>query len=223
MTQPDITLLENSFERMKNIPIKYFRGPNFQTYMKAFCVEIDELYKVFYDLRHKTKLTAAEGVNLDYVGQKVGEPRKSNLSPDIDMFTFRDNAFGKGFNDGKFFSLSSSSVGQVIVRDDDIYRRYIRAKIILNSTSMGNKDLQNIIKIIMDDDNVVYEYDATSPATINIYYTIILTGVEKAIYRGYLDRCMPVGCRLNLFESVILDEDGNIILDEDGNYIFGDE
>ena len=203
MTQPDITLLENSFERMKNIPIKYFRGPNFQTYMNAFCIEIDELYKVFYDLRHKTKLANAEGINLDYVGQKVGEPRKSDLSTDIDMFTFRDNAYGKGFDDGKFFSLNSSGEGQVIIRDDDIYRRYIRAKIILNNTSMGNKDLQNIIKIIMDDDNVVYEYDSVLPATINIYYSISLTDIEKAIYRGYLDRCMPIGCRLKDFEPLV--------------------
>lgn len=57
--------------------IEFFRnGPRNQALVRAICEQLQDLEDVFYDLYSKTFLSTAEGVQLDQLGEIVGEARQ---------------------------------------------------------------------------------------------------------------------------------------------------
>ena len=199
MTQPDITLIENTYNKLVQIPCNYFNKPNFQLYLGAISAEIDEIYKVIYDLRYLRLINTATGINLDNVGEIVGEPRTYIANLDIGYFTFSDNPLGSGFDEGMFWD---SGVNTEIseTREDSTYRKNIISKVIRNNCGSTPEDIIDITNTLIEPNKVhlIPEY----PAALTICHDVAdLTSVEKQYAFDFIQNSLPASVKLNDLEE----------------------
>ena len=114
---------------------------------------------IAWDILYSLDYNTAEGVWLDYIGAKVGQPRVINTRPD-GAFMFNGTA-EEGFGKGKF--LGQGRVADTHQsRTDYTYRNAIKAKIIENSTDTSIDELTEAIKLLFNATQVrvVEEYPA---------------------------------------------------------------
>lgn len=199
MTRPDIPQVDDVYTRLKGIAIKYFNKPNFQMYLKVASDELQEIRQMFYDLRYKRTLHEAEGINLDNIGEIVGEPRTYNVTLDAGFFAFSGNVYASGFDEGFWFDPDDQSpIGQS--RDDDQYLKAIQAKIYRNNGNATWEDIIQITKTLLGSDNIVI--NPSYPAGVSVYYDIDLSNVEREYFGAYIQACLGGGIKLVNFEKV---------------------
>jgi hypothetical protein len=72
-----IVLNTEHAEQAINHLIEFFRkGPRNQAYLRAVCTALQDLEQLFFDLYQQSFLSNAEGVQLDQLGEIVGEARQ---------------------------------------------------------------------------------------------------------------------------------------------------
>lgn len=188
---------------------KYPDNPIFDKYVQTLLGGKIELQEVFRQLMQERSLDIAVGVNLDNIGEIVGQPR-TLLS--VDIFEFF--GFVGVPNAGSFGDFYDPSVGSIfydsnnprfgnITLTDEVYRIFIKAKIAKNSTHATPEE-------VMDFANFIF---STSGSTIQneggAAYTLLvgkdLTSFERSLlryvqktdnYNSYL-LPQPLGVRVN--------------------------
>lgn len=107
--------------------------------LRAIADELQEVYTIQQQLRKLTDIDSQEGVNLDNIGDIVGISRA-----DAQGIILRDDAYEM---------------------TDDLYRKMLKYKILLNNSAATYYDIINGIKLIWNVNNVTYIEDREKPAT----------------------------------------------------------
>lgn len=153
----NIFILTDYLEQARERVTEQFKeAPVFDKYLQLLIAESEELQLVLKDLMEKRSLDTAEGVQLDILGDIVGQPR---TLINADLFIFF--GFEGDWQADSFGSLNDPSIGSVwwdgaasrfgnITLSDDLYRLLIKAKIAKNVTRATPEDLMNFSNFIFN-------------------------------------------------------------------------
>lgn len=141
---------------------QFKESTNLISYIESLLVEANNLESVFFDLLEKRWLDTAEGQQLDILGSIVGQSREFIDVEIFDYFGFFNNyqaqPFGSIYNSqfgGRLISKDESST-EVKELDDEEYLKFIRAKIIRNSTNSTAEEIISQIGYILDYPLIVF-------------------------------------------------------------------
>lgn len=131
-----MSLADNAVSRLA---YQYRDAIKFKAYVRALIEQYDDIYDALVALESRLSIDDSEGVQLDLIGEIVGQPRPNSIGsvylefPAEESFSFAGGA-GQGFSGigrpdigGRFVGLSSA----VSMIDED-YRVLLRAAIFRN-------------------------------------------------------------------------------------------
>ena len=102
-------------------------NPRMQVLMEALLEVVDDfLVKPLAAMERMTRIDTAEGVWLDYIGERLEMPRPSTTSTDYAFFGF-DGSGGVGFDQGPFATVIDALSPRVPV-GDEYYRIVLRMR-----------------------------------------------------------------------------------------------
>ncbi len=134
-------------------------------------IDFQELDNTFNDLLDNRSIDTAIGVQLDGIGQILGLPRPLLPIDVAGVFGFFSDPTSKSFGDindpligGNFVDFSATSQ----IANDDTYRKLLKAKAVINRSSMTVEETLDMISLMFDDARVRY----TLPTNLNPVYTI---------------------------------------------------
>lgn len=137
--------MDDVFDYLKKLEkdlLEQFRGKkNTEVLMKALARQLQEVYQFFIDLRDKRGLEASEGKQLDGAG-------------DIVVLS-RDEA-----------RQLAETMDPIDVMDDELYRKYLKYKIHINTNICTYKDVYKALKMFWDTTPLYYSEDPEWPATM---------------------------------------------------------
>jgi hypothetical protein len=148
-----VPYLEEARERVTE---QFKEAPVFDKYLQVLVDDSIEIQGVLKDLMQKRGIETAEGVNLDILGDIVGQPRTLINADLFSFFGFRghwqadtfgtlnDPSVGSVFWDGK-----ESGVGNITL-NDALYRLLIKAKIAKNVTRATPEDVMNFANFVFN-------------------------------------------------------------------------
>lgn len=165
--------------------------PKFDRYVRTLLAGAIELQLVLKDLMQKRTLDEAEGVQLDIIGDIVGQPRTLYSVASIPYFGFDTSIGAETYGDlnapnvgGVWYSLGQPLTGNVLL-DDNTYRMFIKAKIKKNVARGTPEDVIDAVKFIFDTDNFVLVEDATASFRLDFGFT--LTDTQKLLLDTVLE------------------------------------
>lgn len=147
---------------LRDMPQQFLGKHNIEVLVKAFAKQLQELQDVFSDLNLKLDLETATGKNLDYVGMILPLSRK------------------------EAGELAEIGVTEPVISDER-YRRFMKYKILRNTSECTYYDLVAGIELLWKYENIHYIEDSKHPAMI-IFETPMLS----------LDEADPVEFHANL-------------------------
>lgn len=171
--------------------------------------DIQETLKQVMQLR---SIDTATGVQLDNLGELVGQPRELLEADLYEYFGFQGavNAQSMGTTQdvtigGLFYSYGTPFGGNVLL-DDETYRKFIKAKILKNTTASTPEEFIAVINAIFQTE--VSALVAEGDASVTLLFGRQLTPFERALLnyvsttQGYPSRLIPktVGVRINYGE-----------------------
>ena len=164
----------------------------FDKYIQLLVSVSEEQQLVLKDLMQKRSIDTAEGVQLDILGDIVGQPRTLIDTALLKYFAFDTYPDAQSFGDlndnslgGYFYSLGSSLSGNTLLNDEQ-YRLFIKAKIIKNKTTATPNDFLEFISFVFG------------------------TKLNNIITEGNAEFTVLVGKELNSFEKALLTYTSNI-------------
>lgn len=160
---------------------QYRESPNVVGLISAPASELSVADETITDLLSLYNIDDSVGAQLDMIGRIVQMPRPFADPDTSDAFAFDGGMDGLGFEDGRFASLD---IGPGELLDDVLYRRLIRAKIIVNVGDATVEDLTRFMSFAFDIIAQVFE----GPAFVTMHLTRPLGTFEKAIF----DDLVPV-------------------------------
>lgn len=158
----------------------------FDRYVQLMISSSEEVQLVLKDLMQKRSLDTAQGVQLDILGEIVGQPRTLldtsllkyfafDTYPDAQSFgDLNDNALG-----GYWYSLGDALTGNTLLNDEQ-YRLFIKAKILKNRTTATPNDFLEFVGFVFG------------------------TQLNNIIVEGNAEFTILVGKELNSFEKALL-------------------
>lgn len=147
---------------LMDMPQQFLGKHNIEVLVKAFAKQLQELQMVFDDLNTKLDLETATGKNLDYVGTILPLSRK------------------------EAGELAEIGVTEPVISDER-YRRFMKYKILRNTSECTYYDLVAGIELLWGYENIHYKEDPEHPAMI-VFETPMLS----------LDEADPVEFHANL-------------------------
>lgn len=181
----------------------------FDKYIQLLTSSGIDIQLVLQDLMQKRSLDTAVGVQLDILGDIVGQPRTLLDTALLKYFAFDGYPDGQTFGTltdnsvgGSWYSLGDALTGNTLLNDEQ-YRLFIKAKILKNRSTATPNDFLNFISFVFGTqvNSIIVEGDAS--------FTILvgkeLTSFEKALltYTSNVDGYdvpfipKPVGVRVN--------------------------
>ena len=189
---------------------QFKESTNLIDYIRAGLKEADDLETVFQDLLTKRYLDLAEGIQLDIIGDIVGQPRGFILTVVETFFGFLgaigSDTFGTIGDAGQgsnFMSISDEEFPE-IVTDDTTYKVLIRAKISKNiSRSTINETIDIVLQGISSSTIVIV---SESQAEFKLTFPVLLSDEDKLLLArtNYVPK--PAGVSFTL-----ADNEGNFI------------
>lgn len=172
----------------------------FDSYVQVLLGGKIELQEIFRQLMQERSLDTAVGVNLDNIGEIVGQDREL-LSVDVlDYFGFSGQVNAGSFGSltdptigAMFYSLDSPKAGNVLLTDD-IYRLFIKAKIFKNSMTATPEEFISAVMLIFGVDKVQI---TEGRAHITVLIGKNLSAMERALLNyvsyssGFPSRLVP--------------------------------
>lgn len=139
---------------------------------------LNAMERTLDDLENKRWLDKAEGVQLDGLGQIVGQSRIIPKAILLPFFGFIHQTSGRGFGMARFRHRNESS-STTSTLGDESYRMLIAAKIIKNTTICTPEQIISACAFIYGADKVVYHESGN--AKIRIAIGKELTEEQKAL------------------------------------------
>lgn len=183
----------------------------FDKYVQLLLSTKIELQQTLKDLMQKRSIETAEGVQLDIIGEIVGQPRELIDASLISFFAFQGVIGAEGFGDtsnptigGNFYNFGDPTAGNVILNDEQ-YRLFIKAKIIRNSTAATPDQMIEFVSFLFGAPSAVI---AEGNAEFTILFGRPLTQFERVMLnyvstsQGFPTRIIPkpAGVRINFGE-----------------------
>jgi len=206
----------NSFETVDYLEearsrvTEQFKEKNvFDKYLQLLINGKVELQEVFRQLMQERSLDTAVGVNLDNIGEIVGQPR-TLLSVDIfEFFGFQGVPNAGSFGDfydpsvgAVFYDANNPRFGNITLTDD-IYRIFIKAKIAKNSTHATPEQVMDFANFIFSTSGSTIQSEGGAAYTLLVgkelssFERSLLTYIQKTdSYNAYL-LPQPLGIRVN--------------------------
>ena len=186
----------------------------FDRYLQILLINNTELQGVIKDLMQKRSIDTAEGVQLDLIGEIVGQKRELIDTALLKYFAFDGYPDAQTYGDlddtsigGVFYSLGDPLAGNTLLNDDQ-YRLFIKAKIIKNSTNATPNQFIEFMQFVFGVDiNLVV---AEGNAEFTLMMGRELTSFEKVLLNytsyssGYPSRFVPkpIGVRVNFGQFI---------------------
>lgn len=181
----------------------------FDAYVQLLTAGQTDLQEVFRQLMQERSLDTAVGVNLDNIGEIVGQER-TLLNVDIfEFFGFQGVPNAGSFGDfnypqvGSIFYDSNNPRFGNITLDDDTYRIFIKAKIAKNVTRATPEDIMSFANFIFSTTGSTIQDEGFAAYTLLIgkelssFERSLLRYVNKTNnYTSYLVP-KPIGVRVN--------------------------
>lgn len=196
-----MSIVDHIQEAKDRVITQYRESVTLSDYLEAVLIEANELEQVYCDLILKRFIDTAEGINLDIIGQLVGQPRILIDAAFLEFFGFegQPNAgtFGTHTNPAigaPWRSHTQSETGNVQL-NDSAYRLFIRARIIKNNTRATHEEIIEMVLFIFDTVTDVEITEGDRAYLVNIGGA--LTGNEQALLISTDLMPKPIGIRVN--------------------------
>lgn len=132
---------------IRKIPFQFRSKPKIEAILKAIEEELNELDEARSQLETLLYIETAEGINLDRIGEIVVLSR-------ADAGLLAAQAGNLDFN----------------VIDDARYRKYLKYKILANTSNATYKDIITAVKMIWGVDKVSYNENLDGPASLTVSF-----------------------------------------------------
>ena len=196
-------------EARENITQQFVDKDVIDRYLQLLLKQQEAIQQVFKDLLQKRSIDEATGVQLDIIGEIVGQPRELISADLFDFFGFQG-----AINAGSFGEIESPSVGSRwydfgqpiggnVLLDDSTYRLFIKAKILKNTTASTPEEFITFTNFMFGTSSTLYIDEGQASYTVlfgrelSIFEQALLNYVSTS--QGYPSRLIPktVGVRVN--------------------------
>lgn len=206
---PEFTTVDYLTEARERVTYQFKDKDVFDRYLQLIINQQFELQQVFKDLLQKRSIDTATGVNLDVIGDIVGQPRELISTDLYNFFGFYGALKSDTFGDinipqvgSRFYDYGTPKAGNVLL-DDDTYRLFIKAKILKNTTASTPEEFLSFINFLFGTSKSAYlqegiaEYTLMFGKELTSFEQTLLTYVSNS--QGYPSRVIPktVGVKVN--------------------------
>ena len=139
----------------------------FNRFVELFLSQHDVAQQTIKDLYEKRDIDSAIGKQLDIIGSIVGQERELIDTSLLSYFGFEGQVGALGFDEAPFFELGESTSGKVRL-DDDLYRMFIKAKIVKNITTCKPDEYLSMIDFIFGTTTSTYTNNGNASFTLMI-------------------------------------------------------
>lgn len=170
-----------------------FKGkPVFDAYLQLISNYSAEMQKMFVELGTERWIDTAVGAQLDILGDIVGQDRVIIGGELIEFFGYLGALNAKSYGTlydptvGGYYRGKNQAIGADYVLSDEMYRIFIRAKIMKNTTRSTPEDIIKFIKFVFPQiDKVNIEKSEYGEADITIFSSS-LTLLERGLITYFL-------------------------------------
>ncbi len=173
--------LETARERVTQ---QFKEKPNIEKLLASWLAGSSEIQDVLSDIDDIKYIDRASGVQLDNIGEIVGQPRILIDADLIAFFGFQGNLASRSYGSltdaskgGRWKSLGESTTGNITLNDPE-YRLFIRAKILRNKTIATTEDVIESIKFLFQADKV-HLIEGENPASYRVAIGNLLSIQQK--------------------------------------------
>jgi len=163
---------------------QFRNSDNLKAYIDALLAEANVLEAVFQSLLNDRWIDTAIGVQLDILGEIVGQPRILIDADVLSYFGFDGHLSATSFGTisdpdvgGRFRTLGESTTGNRVLTDDE-YRLYIKARAIKNNIIPTTQEMVDFLQFLFEVDLVVIQEGAMHYI---VQFGRLLTVNEKAL------------------------------------------
>ena len=173
----------------------------FDRYLQVLLTDNTELQGVLKDLMQKRSIDTAEGVQLDNIGEIVGQKRELLDTELLKFFAFDGYPDAQTYGDlddrsvgGVFYSLGDPLAGNTVLNDIQ-YRLFIKAKIIKNNTNVTPNQFLSFLSFVLNSPvNMIIaeggaEFTVLIGKNLTSFERVLLTYVSSS--NGYTSRFIP--------------------------------
>ncbi len=167
--------------------------PVIRAILNAFAAELDELNQSAADLKNKRWIDTGEGVQLDGIGDIVGQGRQIDDAVQIPFFGFAETENGLSFDVGRFFDSWEMWLKSVNLADPE-YRLLLKSKIFKNKTQCTAEETIASLKNIYNADLVLIEDRGNAKIGLAIGRILTQSEIRTAAAVNLLIRGAGIGC-----------------------------
>jgi hypothetical protein len=124
---------------------QYAESPNLKDVLTIYLEELGEARDVILDVWCERWIDNADGVQLDVLGDIVGQPR-AVVDDAIIYFGFDGDITAAGFGEGRWIRVNEALLPTKNLEDPE-YRQYIKAKAKTNNSSATRQDIKDLIEV----------------------------------------------------------------------------
>lgn len=187
-----------------------FKGKEvFDKYLQILLLGQQDIQESVRQVMQLRSIDTATGVQLDQIGEIVGQPRELIDADIIPYFAFDGYPEAESYGDlndnsvgGYYWDITTSLAGSVLLNDVQ-YRQFIKAKIIKNTSNSTPNEVLNFISFVfgVEVNNVIAEGGAQFTVMVgknlNSFERALLTYfTTKNNYPSYFT-LKPAGVRIN--------------------------
>ncbi len=167
---------------ISRLAVQFKESENLIGYIRALVAEGDELETVFQQLLNERSISTAVGVQLDILGELVGQSRSVIDGAFVKYFGFANNPNGDGFNTEPYWDGQAPLITTGFLTDDQ-YRNYIRAKAFTNHATGVHEDFVAVFKLLFGEDTKVMTENLGN-ANARIYIGHDFTAEDELLIRS---------------------------------------
>lgn len=196
------TAIDHLTKGLDRLAVQYSESTNFINYLSAILREHQTLEDALQDILNNRSIDTAFGIQLDIIGEIVGQPRILVDATAFQFFGFEGTIGALSFGTltdagigGRFRSVVEQLTGNRLLVDTE-YRTFIRARIIANYTNGTIEDMISAVKNILPGTNVVtiVEDAALREVTINVGRTLTANEQQFLSVTNLIPK--PIGVKL---------------------------
>lgn len=150
-----------------NWPIQFVGKVKLEAFVRGIFVPFDELETALRDLTQKRGVTTSEGVQLNGVGEIVGQLRYLEGAFLLPFFGYEGQPSITGYDQARYRRLGESNEDAANVISDAAYRKLINWKIVVNTAAGTVEDVIRAMRAIFPNASKVIVTNPT-PRHLNV-------------------------------------------------------
>ena len=163
----NLNQLDHEAQAVSRLLTQFRDATTLQGYIKALMSEANPIEMALFDTLTKRGIDTAEGVQLDILGDIVGQSREIVDASALTFFGYVGAPTNVGgYGSARYLSEGESTIGTRDLTDEE-YRLFIRARVAKNHSSGTINDTVNLVSFIVGSTNIIVT-DGTEPATFSV-------------------------------------------------------